>query len=581
MDRTPRRTVRGGATSAPQTPHGGLQSYMLPPGSPWAGGSSGSARGTPLRQAGGGGPGTASPEPVDSPRQAKRGDATPRAADYQHVLREIDDIKRRLDAFMDLQVGGGGSDGGLAPPSNAPLPTTPEHRHGGVEASPSPRVPDLGAAVAAEGGGAMADTCCEPTPASPPGRSPASEERSRAQILGTELAGVEEQADPEDGPGALSGSLEGAHPPPTPAREDPVEPAGSLSSWSSSSSSSGFARAVTSWEAERSLDLCENPERDSVALLDARAPPEAAGGGTGSSCSREPAVERSTAAVQTDFEGGAPPELPTVSDAGTNTEPVPGSTSQASQADLVQEERLPPEGRAGRVPGVRKVFAWQSRSTLYDGAPATLFRETVVRVRDASTEPAEAAAAAVAACQTEGRPPEGVGEEEEVRGEDLGEGGWVEIEVVPALEAASDIGEGTPRGGGGADDDVENDAAAALQALGVTEPPSPVRPPRPRLWEPERDGYFDDDECPPRALPAEGELAADGAEAAPAPPGAGAQAAPAPPRGAPAASEGGGEGLPDDLKDPESLKLEVLWLLEALDRRRCHLRETLELAAGA
>merc|ERR1719335_1693712 len=100
---------------------------MLPPGSPWAGGSSGSARGTPLRQAGGGGPGTASPEPVDSPRQAKRGDATPRAADYQHVLREIDDIKRRLDAFMDLQVGGGGSDGGLAPrqtPPYRPPPST-------------------------------------------------------------------------------------------------------------------------------------------------------------------------------------------------------------------------------------------------------------------------------------------------------------------------------------------------------------------------------------------------------------------------------------------------------------------------
>lgn len=350
---------------------------------------------------------------------------------------------------MDLQVGGGGSDGGLAPPSNAPLPTTPEHRRGGVEASPSPRVPDLEAAVAAEGGGAIANTCCEPTPASPPGRGSAGEERSRAQISGTEPAGVEEQADPEDGPGALSGSQEGAHPPPAPAHEGPVEPAGSPSSCSSSSSSSGFARAVTSWEAERSLDLCENPARDSVALLDARAPPEAAGGGAGSSSSREPAVERSTAAVQTDSEGGAPPELPTVSDAGTNTEPVPGSTSQASQAALVQEERLPPEGRAGRVPGVRKVFAWQSRSTLYDGAPATLFRETVVRVRDASTEPAEAAAAAVAAYQTEERLPEGVGEEEEeeVRGEDLGEGGWVEIEVVPALEAASDIGEGTPGGG--------------------------------------------------------------------------------------------------------------------------------------
>ena len=566
MDRTPQRTMRGGVTSAPQTPHRGLHSFMLPPGSPWAGGSSGSERSTPLRGAGGVGPSAASAEPAGSPRQAKRGDATPRAESYQHVLREIDDIKRRLDTFLELQVGGGGSGGGLAIPPSASLHVTPEPRRREVEASPSPGPPDLGAAGVAEGVDMASDHCQDLTSGPPLGEISAGEE-SGAQISGAEPEGVEEQAGPEAGPGALSCSEEEPAPPLPSANEGTAEPVASPSSWSSSSSSSGFARAVASWETERSFDHSENPAREAVSELDSQVLPEVTGGGSSLNFSRVPlAVEHSTAAVQTDFEGGAAPGVPSVSDAGTNTEPLPASASQASQAALVQEERLPPEGRAGRVPGARKVFAWQSRSISYDGAPATLFRETVVRVSDASTQPAEAAAANAAACQTEERPSAGVGgdgraEEEEARDEDLAEGGWVEIEVVPALEAASEESEGTPAGGNGADDDGgDSDAAAALQALGVAVSLPPVPPPRPRLWVPERDGYFDDDECPPRGL---GDLPADSAEAAPAPP----------------AREA--EGLPDDLKDPESLKLEVLWLLEALDRRRCHLRETLELAAAA
>ena len=568
MYMTPQRTVRAGATSAPQTPHGGLHSFMLPPGSPWVGGSSGSERSTPLRGVGGGGLSTASAELAGSPRQARLGDTASRAEDYQHVLREIDDIKRRLDTFLELKVGGTGSSGGLAIPSSASLPATPEPRRGEVEASPSPGGPDLEAAGVADGGDVAAGRCQDLTSGSPPGEAFPGEER-RAQISGAEPEGVEEQAGPKAGPGALFCSEEEQTPPLPPVNEGTAEPIASPSSWSSSSSS-GFARAVTSWGAERSLDLSENPAREVVSELDSLARPEAAEGGLISNFSREPTVEHSTAAVQTDFEGGAAARMPSVSDAGTNTGPSPASASQASQAALVQEERLPPEGRAGRVPGIRKVFAWQSRSIFYDGAPATLFRETVVRVSDASTQPAEAATATAAACQTEERPSAGLGgeggvEEEEARGEDLVEGGWVEIEVVPALEVASEESEGTPEGGNGANDDGNSDAAATLQALGISVSLPPAPPPRPRLWVPERDGYFDDEECPPRGLSAEGELPADGAEAAPASPSHEAEAG----------------GLPDDLKDPESLKLEVLWLLEALDRRRCHLRETLELAAGA
>ena len=75
----------------------------------------------------------------------------------------------------------------------------------------------------------------------------------------------------------------------------------------------------------------------------------------------------------------------------------------------------------------------------HDSAVGTFFSETIVRVCDISTEPAEAAAAAVE-CQTkEENSPQGVievkGDVEVTPRGHLDDSSRVEIEVIPAFEA--------------------------------------------------------------------------------------------------------------------------------------------------
>ena len=602
-DRTPQRATRGARThllpgagstpGTPSTPHSGrLEEFFLNEGSsPREGAAS---EPSPAR-------GARTMPPSGFPS------ASPGASEYRRVLSEIEAIKGRLDALTELGQflsGGAPRAGGQAsslPCSSPRIPVEalPEARQG----SGSPITPDRAVSVSPETGSEEEDACnwsdehmsvsesavrdleaeVEPTvddaeelPAV--GRLPALEASSEEFPAGGELCGPRDSPDVADTEGL-----------PSPA-ESP--------SWSSSSSS-GFARAVATWDAERSVDLGaeETSGPESTAEPSAELNLETSG---------LPSIEQATTASQTDFEYQTSQKR----DAGSNTEPGPGFASQASQAALLQEERLPTGDRTGRTPGVRKVFAWQARLLSHDGAAATLFRETVVRVCDAATEPAPASAPTSSACQTEAppvaplahpdfHPPSPLGPlspEEEASGQELSCNGWTEVteasrdEEVLAVDHETGNSHGTEdtqetldrREGEEVPEEAEEGATAALTVLRA------VRPPRPRLWVPERDGYFndDDDDCPPRAVlpltePQSHEAPTIVTQAQGEGPGPADLALDEPADVAATALSWGQTSLGDALKDPDGLKLEVLWLLEALDRRRCHLHETLELTSGA